>query len=198
MRFDFRSLPCWKSAARRLSAAIACGVAAVWLALAIAPAPAAALPVSDPTAPPLMAPLVASVFGQWFAGQRPDDLGAADGKLKPCPSSPNCVSSQAAPDDKTHAIAPLTYDPAAESDAAALARLADVVAGFDNATLVRQEPDYLYAEFSTPLMGFVDDVEFVLAPDGGRIDARSASRLGEGDLGVNRQRIEAIRDRFNG
>ena len=53
-------------------------------------------------------------------------------------------------------------------------------------------PGYLYAEFTSRLMGFVDDVEFLLEA-AGAIQVRSASRLGKGDLGVNRARIEAIR-----
>ena len=127
-----------------------------------------------------------------FSGKRPTNLGVRDGKLAPCPSSPNCVSSQAPSSDKTHAIDALrsTGDPAA-----AMQKLRTIVEGMPRTTVIESRPDYLYAEYSTPLMGFVDDVEF--HHDGTAIQVRSASRLGYSDLGVNRKRIEAIRDAFS-
>ena len=62
--------------------------------------------------------------------------------------------------------------------------------------IITAEGKYLYAEFTSAIMGYVDDVEFFANPDKGIIEVRSASRLGESDLGVNRQRIEAIRANF--
>ena len=64
--------------------------------------------------------------------------------------------------------------------------------------IVTENETYLYAEFASNLMGFVDDVEFYLDKTAGVIHVRSASRLGQSDLGVNRQRIEAIRAASNG
>ena len=63
------------------------------------------------------------------------------------------------------------------------------------AKIVEADDHYLYAEFTSPWMGYVDDVEFYLDPDG-VIQVRSASRLGESDLGVNPKRIEAIREKL--
>ena len=74
-----------------------------------------------------------------------------------------------------------------------MAALARIVAAQPGATIVVQRDDYLYATFATALMGFVDDVEFVVDAPRGVIDVRSASRLGYGDLGVNRKRVEALR-----
>ena len=127
-----------------------------------------------------------------FSGTRPTNLGVRDGKLAPCPNSPNCVSSHAPASDKTHAIEPIRFtgDPAA-----AMQKLRTVVEGMPRTKIIESRPNYLYAEFSTPLMGFVDDVEF--HQDGTMIQVRSASRLGYSDLGVNRKRIEAIRDAFS-
>ena len=134
---------------------------------------------------------MAALFGNLFAGTAPATLGVQGGKLAPCPESPNCVSSQAK--DEGHRIAPLAYggDPAA-----AMARLARVIARQRGATIVTQRGDYIYATFQTPMMGFVDDVEFVFNPAQHVIDVRSASRLGHSDLGVNRKRIEAVREAF--
>lgn len=58
-------------------------------------------------------------------------------------------------------------------------------------TVVKQEANYLYAEFRSRLLGFVDDVEFLF--DGSAIQVRSASRLGRRDFGVNRRRVEELR-----
>ncbi len=126
------------------------------------------------------------------AGERPHNLGVRDGALAPCPSSPNCVSSRA--DDERHRIAPLCFS---DDPSTAFARLRKILADRDDTSMVREEERYLRAEFRTRL-GFVDDGEFLLDPDGGCINVRSASRLGYSDLGKNRSRIEEIRGRFAG
>jgi uncharacterized protein (DUF1499 family) len=141
----------------------------------------------------LLAPqlAMAALFGSLFAGSAPGNLGARDGRLAACPAKPNCVSSQAGDDD--HRIAPFAYR---GEPAAAMAKLAGVVATQPGATIVTRRDDYLYATFQTPLMGFIDDVEFVAVPGRGAIDVRSASRLGYSDLGTNRKRVETLRTAF--
>jgi uncharacterized protein (DUF1499 family) len=134
---------------------------------------------------------MAALFGSLFAGTPPADVGARDGRLAPCPAKPNCVSSQAA--DDAHRIAPF---PLRGPPLSSMAMLARVVAAQPGATIVTQRDDYLYATFTTNLMGFVDDVEFVVDLPRGVVDVRSASRLGYSDLGVNRKRIEALRAAF--
>lgn len=126
-----------------------------------------------------------------FSGKRPTDLGVRDGRLKPVPSSPNAVSSQA--EGGYHAIAPLEYRGSRES---AFAALLGVVRATPRAQVVSQTADYLYVEYTSALMGYVDDVEFWFAPDRKVIHVRSASRLGHSDLGVNRKRVEDIRARL--
>ena len=132
-----------------------------------------------------------ALFGNLFAGTPPADLGARAGRLAPCPASPNCVSSQAG--DDAHRIAPIAYhgDPAA-----AMTKLAQVVTAMPGATIVARRDDYLRATWQTPVMGFVDDVEFVAVAGSAVIDVRSASRLGYSDLGVNRKRVESVRKAF--
>lgn len=147
-----------------------------WLGLA---APVTALPLSSQ-------PVVGAIFS--FSGTRPLNLGVHDGSLAACPATPNCVSSQSP--DADHTIAPITYASAPE---AAFARLKAVVEAQPRVKLMEAREGYLYAEFSSAWMGFVDDVEFYLDESAGVIQVRSASRLGESDLGVNRQRVEAIR-----
>ncbi len=126
-----------------------------------------------------------------FAGTRPSGLGITEGRLKPAPPTPNCVSSQAS--GGYHAIAPLAYD---GDGAAALARLRQIVTAMDRTRIVRDQPGYLYFEAASKMLGFVDDVEFYLDEKAGVIHVRSASRLGRKDFGVNRARIEAIRRRL--
>ncbi|MBW4606393.1 MAG: DUF1499 domain-containing protein [Hassallia sp. WJT32-NPBG1] len=123
-----------------------------------------------------------------FAGNRPNNLGVNNGKLAPCPNSPNCVSSQSS--DVGHSIAPLTYSSTPEQ---AIAKLKSVIESLPRTKIITESNDYLYAEFKSALMGFVDDVEFYLDPKANVIQVRSASRLGQSDLGVNRKRIETIR-----
>ena len=127
-----------------------------------------------------------------LSGKRPTDLGVKNGNLRPPPSSPNAVSSQAT--GGYHQIAPLRYEGTREH---AMKTLKAIVQSTPNTRIVETRPDYLYVEYASALLGFVDDVEFYLPPGGQIIHVRSASRLGYSDLGVNRKRIEAVRARFD-
>ena len=127
-----------------------------------------------------------------FAGKRPANLGASSGQLAPCPSSPNCVSSFS--QDAEHQIEPLTYNSA---PAAAMANLKGAIESLPKTKIIAETDNYLYAEFTSSLMGFVDDVEFLLDEGAKVIHVRSASRLGQSDMGVNRKRIETIRTQLD-
>jgi len=126
-----------------------------------------------------------------LSGTRPRDLGVRQGALKPVPSSPNAVSSQAG--DDAHRIAPLAYYGAREQ---ALGNLKTIVENTPRTRIVAMTSDYLYAEYTSALLGFVDDVEFYLPAGAQIIHVRSASRLGYSDLGANRKRIEDVRARL--
>jgi uncharacterized protein (DUF1499 family) len=117
---------------------------------------------------------------------------AAAGPLAACPKSPNCVSSQAG--DPEHAIAPLTYT---GSRADAVVRLKKALSGMKRTTIVAEKEDYLHAEAKSLIFRFVDDVEFYFPVDQNIIHVRSASRVGQSDMGVNRKRVEEIRWRFD-
>ncbi len=141
--------------------------------------------------------LAAIVAGQagLLAGKEPQDLGAREGKLKPLSKTDNSVSSQAGlypdhPQRRYAEIAPL----ALRGDGpATLAKLKAVVQAMPGAKVVKADGDYLYVQFTTRLMKYVDDVEFWYDPTAQVIQVRSASRLGKSDLGVNRKRVEAVR-----
>lgn len=113
-----------------------------------------------------------------------------EGRLPPCPSSPNCVSSDADPSDGTHYIEPLQIDGDAQ---AAWQRLIEYLESESAYTIVEQRENYLRAEARTKILRFVDDVIFHLRPEEGAIAMRSSSRLGYSDLGKNRRRLEALR-----
>ena len=120
----------------------------------------------------------------------PTDLGLQGGRLAGCPDSPNCVSSES--EDRRHLIEPLHFT---GPSAPALASLKEVLRHQPRATLVLETNGYLRAEFRSAFFRFADDVEFFAT--GAVIQVRSASRVGTSDYGVNRRRVEAIREQFN-
>lgn len=145
----------------------------------------------------VIAAVVAGQLGL-FKGTPPQDLGVHGGRLKPPSKTPNSVSSQASlypghPQQAYASIAPLPLKGDAE---ATLARIGTIIEGMDGAEIVSRQPDYLYVQFTTSLMKYVDDAEFWFDPVARVIQVRSASRLGSGDFGVNRERIEFIRQQL--
>ncbi len=135
---------------------------------------------------------ICSLFVAACAGERPKDLGVRDGMLKGCPSSPNCVSSQAV--DEKHRISPLVFKGAPDQ---AFSRLKQTLVSRSDTTVTESTAEYLRAEFHTRI-GFIDDGEFLLDRSQSLIHVRSASRLGYSDLVKNRSRMEEIRQQFNG
>jgi uncharacterized protein (DUF1499 family) len=123
-----------------------------------------------------------------FEGTPPKHIGVNAGRLASTPTSPNAVSSQAA--DVRHRIAPLSYHTDAQR---AMAALVEIIETTPRTRIVTRNAEYLYAEYRSALLGFVDDVEFYFEPGAKLIQVRSASRLGYSDFGVNRARIEDIR-----
>ena len=130
-----------------------------------------------------------------FRSSAPNDLGVRGGRLKPPSNTDNSVTSQAAlyphhPQRTYSDVAPL---PLHGDGPASIAKIKSVVAAMDGAQVVNSDSDYLYAQYTTRLMKFVDDVEFWYDPTARVVQVRSASRVGKGDMGVNRKRIEAVR-----
>ena len=143
--------------------------------------------------------LVAGQMGL-LKGRTPSNLGLnKQGRLKPPANNPNSVTSQASlyPDHpfKAYAdIAPLAYT---GDGAAAFARAVAAVKTLPTTTVLEEKPGYLYAQSTTRLLKFTDDVELALDAAHKLIHVRSSSRLGRKNFGVNRARIEAIRAAFN-
>lgn len=122
------------------------------------------------------------------------DLGVENGKLMPCPKTPNCVSSQAA--DKEHYIEPVYFS---GNQVQAKDRLLQVLKSEKRTKILTEQEKYIRVEFTSALFRFVDDVEFYILEKQSEetvIHVRSASRVGSSDLGVNRKRVERIRSKF--
>lgn len=123
---------------------------------------------------------------------KPPETRPADGRLRPCPDRPNCVSSE--DEGRASTVQPLTFQGA---PAAAWQRLKDAVRDMGGEIREEQEELYLRATFTSRVFRFVDDVEIRMVPAKNVIHVRSASRLGYSDLGVNRKRVEKLRVLFN-
>jgi uncharacterized protein (DUF1499 family) len=128
-------------------------------------------------------------------GKAPLDLGFKDGKLKRISRTPNSVSSQADlwPDDRQKDYSAIAPFKATGDGSAEMNKIADALKAMPRTVIVTQTPSYIYAQSSTALLKFTDDIEFALDAAAGVIHVRSASRLGRKDFGVNRARVEAIR-----
>ncbi len=144
-------------------------------------------PVAIPAAVTPIVPELGALPGLQFAGETPE-LGVNNGQLSPCPPSPNCWVSQG--DDQAHAIEPIAYT---RDRARARDLLLKVLKVVPRTDVVAETDDYIRAKSTSRLLGFVDDLEFYLPPDEHLIHLRSAARLGDSDLGVNRRRLEQIR-----
>ncbi len=139
----------------------------------------------------VIALMVLAGVGLSLWSRRAPDAGLQDGRLRPCPETPNCVCSETTPADAEHAVRPLDTRGSPE----AWELLQSVIAGLGG-TIVSGDGHYLYATFTTPWFRYVDDVEARLDATVGLIHIRSASRVGRSDLGLNRRRVETIRRHF--
>jgi len=117
------------------------------------------------------------------------DLG--NERLDGCPSSPNCVSSEA--QDTEHTVAPLHLKGDPQKAWEAIGR---IVGQLPRSTIVEANDRYLHIACKSRLFGFVDDLELLLDLSTMKIAIRSAARSGKSDLGVNRRRVETLRQKF--
>lgn len=135
--------------------------------------------------------LLLTTWGLGCGGRMPDGLGADQGLFAACPNKPNCVSSFAR--DEDHQIDALSIE--AEGSAEAMWKgLQLILEEAPGVEIVTSSQNYIHAVYTSSLMRYRDDVEFLLRLGENEIAVRSASRVGYGDMGVNRNRIEAIRD----
>lgn len=133
---------------------------------------------------------VALLFLLAFFSKPPKTLGVTDGKFAQCPEAKNCVSTQA--NDETHAIAPIQTSGDVET---VIGQLSDVINTMGG-KIVSVDGPYLWAEFTSKVFRFVDDVECYYDQESGVIHIRSASRVGYYDFNANRKRVEELRQKF--
>ncbi|TVP88596.1 MAG: DUF1499 domain-containing protein [Pseudomonadaceae bacterium] len=136
----------------------------------------------------ILALLVAAFFARiyWQNAQVPA-LGHTQGQLAPLSSKPNGVSTQAEETDKQVEPWPFFGDQKTSMQAIMAA-----VQSYGEVEVVTQDTDYLRVVFITPRMRFRDDAEFYLDSESEQIHFRSASRAGHSDMGLNRERYEAL------
>lgn len=111
--------------------------------------------------------------------------------LRPCPSTPNCVSTEAT--DRRHAMPPIPFGGTPE---AAHAHARQALLREPRTRITLEAPGYLRAQSRSRVFRFVDDVEVVVDGSARVIRFRSASRVGRGDLGANRKRMQRFSARF--
>ena len=136
----------------------------------------------------------------FLGGSDPTDLGVKDGRLKPPALTPNSVSSQALlfPGHAQMAFAQIAPLAISGDGPATIAQIKAIAQAHGGVTIVKSMPDYLYLQYTSRWMKYVDDVEFWFDPANKVVQVRSASRVGKGDMGVNRARIEFLRVALNG
>jgi len=130
----------------------------------------------------------------WLSKNQPTtaevNIGIEKGQFAACPSTPNCVSTQAKPQDETHYAEPIPFNGSSEE---LLAFLEDWIKTQDRAEVISRSDRYLHAIFASKTFGFKDDLE-VFIPDASKlVHIRSAARVGRSDLGVNRERYQTFR-----
>jgi uncharacterized protein (DUF1499 family) len=135
--------------------------------------------------------MLSATFFVFFAGcsvRGTGHVGLRDGKLSECPDSPNCVSSQTV--KKDHAVDPLAYS---GSYSETKQVLLSIISSLPRTKIITDNDRYVHVTFTSRLMRFVDDVEFLFDETNKQIHVRSASRVGYSDIGVNRKRVEYLR-----
>lgn len=126
------------------------------------------------------------------SGVHSNTTNTMNGKFTACPDKPNCVSSME-PIQDGHYIEPYQYSVERQR---AISSLKEVVLSLEGGVVKEEHQDYLYVEFHSKFFGFIDDVEFYFPENKQQVEIKSASRKGYWDMGVNRKRLELIRDTF--
>lgn len=137
---------------------------------------------------PLLICLTSVLMLSACSGTRPQVLLNSDGSFIECPSSPNCVSSDST--SESHNVAAFNVNPDAKN---LWDEVKATVKEMPRTTLVIDQANYLHVEYTSSLMGYVDDLQLQLRAEQGMIAVYSASRLGYSDLGANRERVEQLR-----
>jgi uncharacterized protein (DUF1499 family) len=116
-----------------------------------------------------------------LVGPVPAEIGVHGGALAPCPSPAHCARADW---------------PVADPQAA-LTALVPVIEVTPRTEVVEQGNGYLHATATSAFFGFVDDLELYADAERGVLQARSVSRVGDSDLGVNSRRLEELHQQLS-
>ena len=120
-----------------------------------------------------------------------ENIGMMEGKLAPCPDSPNCVSTQS--EEKGHAMKPLPF---LQTREASREKILSILKDMKRTEIVKLTESYIHVECRTALLHFTDDVAFFLDDTTRVVHFRSASRVGYYDFGLNRRRMKRISEKY--
>lgn len=115
--------------------------------------------------------------------------GLVNNQLTHCPAKKNCVCSEFS-DDTRYFVEPLTLTPNIT-----LTRIKNVIEEMGG-VVVKAQDEYLAATFTSSLFAFVDDLEIRIDPETKLVHFRSASRVGNSDLGVNSKRVQTLKEKL--
>jgi uncharacterized protein (DUF1499 family) len=110
-------------------------------------------------------------------------------RFQPCPATPNCVSTRAPADDREHRAEPIAFTGDPDE---AMAAVLGALEGLKRTAIAERDDRYVRAVVSSAVFRFKDDVEFEVDDTAKVIHYRSASRVGQSDLGVNRKRMKGL------
>ena len=114
-------------------------------------------------------------------------------QLAGCHGLRNCTASTAK--TQRNSIAPIAFDGSADE---VIGKIATILNSQSGAQVQTQDAQSLWATFKTPLLGYIDDLEILVDAQNSVAHIRSASRIGQSDLGANRKRIESLRQTLQG
>ena len=117
----------------------------------------------------------------------PKNLGIKNGRLASMPETPNAVSTQT--DDKDKKVEPFKFQIDKENS---MEKIKKAIAEYGGASIIKEEENYMYVVFTTPVMKFKDDAEFYVDEENKVIHFRSASRVGRSDMGLNKERYDKL------
>ena len=118
--------------------------------------------------------------------------GLVEGSLSKCSSKPNCVCSEHK-DDSSHYIDPIIIP---ENTTVNHFTLLKNIINEMGGNIQVESSDYLAATFTSAMFKFVDDLEVRIDATQKVIHIRSASRVGYGDMGVNKKRTDLLKKLF--
>ena len=106
----------------------------------------------------------------------PSTAMASHVELKPCIQVSHCVREELKVDNI----------------ASPYEKVKSIIENSPRTKIVESDGDYLHAEVTSRIMKYVDDLEISFAPEENNLSIRSESRVGDGDFGVNRKRVDLL------